>query len=1271
MVESSKISGSFSTTAQGYAVIVATAIEDNQDTSAWHGIIFQGSNGKVYGDISLAQDLSTPEGSTLEIEQGTTLRIEKDAALTNSTTLVNKGTIQVDGLLINSGTVRNEGSIEYSGTIQNDGLFYSAENGVTSDNGTFTGNSIKDLSDLGLLLNKKYLLKEENGARYYSEDGGTSWTAYTGTISFWGGSSEGCIEVQSGTHDIILNNVTAGNGKAACIDTGANSRSNTRVTLVGNNTINGCIYVRNGTTFEITEESTGQLDIIANGTNYNPPIGAGFREQPGVINIHGGTVTVEVLKSYGLEGAIGPGQWGSANAISIKNSTVVVKGTAGTGGPSSLCGSRITMENANVIVADKVKGTVDAINSLVKTEGSKLTAYDYTLMEDMTVEKDTTLTIPEGKMLTIPEGVTLTLEEGATLENNGTIICYGTIDGDVSGEVRYASQVDVNIAGLTDGKAAYGSTITVTATMTKKPATTNSLSAEVGKVDFYLGDTTGQPLASADVNDNHGNYTATMKLTLDDETWAKGFRMGENTIIADFGGIAGSADKEGLATSTGRATLTVVQGEQEAPAKPEKEDVASDSVVLKTLETSSQGTVVEYGYKTASEQEVSHWQTVKAAFEGLLPGTTYTFYARYKGNDYYKPSNISEGTEITTLPIITTSSLAAGKVGIEYNKGQLSVTSQEPVEWTISDGTLPEGLSLDKSTGEISGTPTKTGTYHFTVQATIKDDISASQTMSIEIEPGTPAFTGVTVKNGDDVSNAFTYGDTITVSGKIITDSTTKRRNTLKTNQVGLYLNADDAPLATANVGADGSFELRYTIADQDKLLPKEGKQTLMLKYSGSDNLTEGTTTVEITVGKAKQDPPVKGDGYSIDFKNEIIAASESYELATSDQATTGEQSLTVTPGANVFVRLAESKTHYASDWTEVDIPARPPAPKNVVGSVNTLSGLSTDMEYSRDGKSWAEVKGTSMELTAGDYYVRYKAMTDNFASESVKVTVKPYSGKYSYETTVTQPEHGKITVDKYVTEGENVTITVTPDKGYEVDKVTVTDKNGKTVDVTKNADGTYSFTMPKSNVTITATLVESDEPAPEPQPSALPFTDVSADAWYIDPVRFVYSEGLMTGTSATTFSPNLTTTRGMIVAILYRMEGEPDLSGENLGYPFADVDASAYYGDAVYWARMNGIVSGYSSDAFGPTDSITREQLAAILYNYAEYKGVDVSARNDLSDNTDAGSISGWATDAMQWANAAGIVSGMSATELAPKGNATRAQVAAMLQRYITNVIN
>ncbi|MDO4281267.1 MAG: leucine-rich repeat protein, partial [Peptococcaceae bacterium] len=282
------------------------------------------------------------------------------------------------------------------------------------------------------------------------------------------------------------------------------------------------------------------------------------------------------------------------------------------------------------------------------------------------------------------------------------------------------------------------------------------------------------------------------------------------------------------------------------------------------------------------------------------------------------------------------------------------------------------------------------------------------------------------------------------------------------------------------------------------------------------------------------------------------------------------------------------------------------------------------------------------------------------------KTVIPPSVSKYAIA--IDQADNGSIAADKSAVKGKVVTITATPDAGYKVDAVTVTTRAGKRVSVTANADGTYSFTMPASTVTISASFVKDGEEPPTPV--ELPFTDVSAGDWFYEPVQFVFAQGLMTGTSATEFSPNLATSRGMIVTMLYRMEGEPDLSDEILGYPFADVDANAYYGDAVYWARLHGIVSGYSSESFGPNDSVTREQLAAILYNYATYKGVDTSARADLSKYADAGSISGWATDAVQWVNAAGIVNGMTDTSLAPQGEAARAQVAAMLQRCVENIM-
>ena len=238
------------------------------------------------------------------------------------------------------------------------------------------------------------------------------------------------------------------------------------------------------------------------------------------------------------------------------------------------------------------------------------------------------------------------------------------------------------------------------------------------------------------------------------------------------------------------------------------------------------------------------------------------------------------------------------------------------------------------------------------------------------------------------------------------------------------------------------------------------------------------------------------------------------------------------------------------------------------------------------------------------------------------------------------------------------MTITVTPDDGYVLDSLTAT-SGKKDIDLAAGGDGTYTFTMPSGKVTLTATFVKADTLEPEP---TLPFTDVNEDDWFYDAVTFAYDEGIMTGTSATTFAPNTTTTRGMIVSMLARLEGVE--GADSAG--FTDVADDAWYAEAVNWAAGEGIVNGFEDNTFRPNDAITREQLAAILSGYARYKGMDTSARADLSKYTDADMISGWATDVFSWANAEGLVNGMTETTLAPQGEATRAQVAAIMQRFL-----
>ena len=272
-----------------------------------------------------------------------------------------------------------------------------------------------------------------------------------------------------------------------------------------------------------------------------------------------------------------------------------------------------------------------------------------------------------------------------------------------------------------------------------------------------------------------------------------------------------------------------------------------------------------------------------------------------------------------------------------------------------------------------------------------------------------------------------------------------------------------------------------------------------------------------------------------------------------------------------------------------------------------------------------------------------------------------PVNPNPSYAITVEQPDHGTVTVTpNRATQGAAVTITATPDRGYQVNAVTVTDRFGDAVQVTENADGTYTFTMPNGQVTITATFVETKAPVDEP------FLDVNEGDWFYDAVAYAYENGLMDGVGGNRFAPNSATTRAQLVTILYRMEGQPAVSGD---LPFTDVEAGTWYTNAVGWAAQNGIVNGVGDDTFAPGNDLTREQLVTILYRYAETKGYDVSASADLAGYPDGEEIQAYAREAMAWAVAENIIQGMEDDTLKPAGNASRAQIATILMRFCEGV--
>jgi len=175
-------------------------------------------------------------------------------------------------------------------------------------------------------------------------------------------------------------------------------------------------------------------------------------------------------------------------------------------------------------------------------------------------------------------------------------------------------------------------------------------------------------------------------------------------------------------------------------------------------------------------------------------------------------------------------------------------------------------------------------------------------------------------------------------------------------------------------------------------------------------------------------------------------------------------------------------------------------------------------------------------------------------------------------------------------------------------------------------------------------------------------FTDVKSSDWFYDDVQYVYENGLMNGKTDTAFAPNENLTRAMLVTVLYRLEGEP---ATNRSIPFADVDMGSYYGNAVSWAKQNGIVMGISEMAFAPNDNIIREQIAAILYRYAIYKGIDAVTMEENLYFDDVNEISGYAVSAMNWAVGIGLIKGKTESTLCPKDFATRAEIAAILHRF------
>lgn len=310
------------------------------------------------------------------------------------------------------------------------------------------------------------------------------------------------------------------------------------------------------------------------------------------------------------------------------------------------------------------------------------------------------------------------------------------------------------------------------------------------------------------------------------------------------------------------------------------------------------------------------------------------------------------------------------------------------------------------------------------------------------------------------------------------------------------------------------------------------------------------------------------------------------------------------------------------------------------------LKALYAAPDTPEDGTFWADTRNGYIHIYAS-----------KFSTYAVAYTAKPTpsrSGGSSttyYTLTATAGEGGTISPSGKVRVARNddKTFTITPNEGFAIADVTV---DGKSV----GAVTSYTEKKVTKEHTIAASFRAKDEKA-----AWNPFTDVKEGDWFYESVRYVFEKGLMNGTDSDRFSPEQSASRAMLVAMLWRLAGQPAV---NEAAPFTDVTANAYYAEAAVWAAENGIVKGYGDNRFGPNDPVTREQLAAILYRYAQVKGQDTAMAGDLSGFADQ--PSGWASEPVRWAVGAGLLSGKGGGVLNPTGNATRAETAAMLMRYL-----
>ena len=901
-------------------------------------------------------------------------------------------------------------------------------------------------------------------------------------------------------------------------------------------------------------------------------------------------------------------------------------------------------------------------------------------------------------------GGSLTVAAGATVTSSGTLTITGTADISSGGKLN-ATAIEIDSSGRLDNSGEIGA-VTVdtraTLTMSDSAATVGSMTVYgtlAFESDFSVGSVSGDGL----INVSSGcevtlpsNYSFSGKIDVADGATlnvGQSEKVGSATIDGDA-----VLSKEGTTTviTVGDATVNgnVSVGSSEKMVVNGTLTVANNLTVEGALQINSAGTV---------NINSNHSMTVESAMSGS--GHIYVSGVLYNQNN----SNAdSVKIQIVGGGYVYSQSAALGD---NIQNGRVtSGTSTYPNVWQLGEGSSYNITVRPGSHGNVSNPPASgTSGTQVTITATPADGYVVDQSNTYYMI-GSTRYDLITV-SGDNCSFLMPQND-VTVFINFTeeeqeSETVTQGNITVVTNHNGNgTVNASiNGRTITITATASNNYYVKSIRFDSDTRTSTGNPATFKQSYTVSGT---GNATVNVYV-------TFESDKFTVTATNSSSRDGDVY-VGTSGYANSGE----FQEGKRVYIHAVPDSRDYAlrtlyvyntttskyidyyeaSGYDDVYYFTMPESNVTVWGYfTDGIYEITKDIDGNgsltitgEDGNvTDVAEEGEEIRITAsannnnnyrlGDLYVTYtdsddedqviypeveyknNGNVDYYWFEMPEYDVEIYAdfGEGDYVAWIDRSDmkNGTIRVSPNVAdEDDTVSIYVTPDTGYQLDELIVEDEDGHDVTTSSLASGTrYTFRMPDSDVTVTATF--------KSRSYSSNFTDVPRYEWYYEAVSYVASEGLMNGVSTTQFNPNGTASRAQIVTILWRLAGEPSaLTGA-----FTDVPAGQYYSTAVAWASRQGIVTGVGNNRFEPNSNITREQLAVILYRYAQDAGYTTSASANITGYYDYARVNSYARTAMSWAVGAGLITGTSTTTLSPQDTATRAQVATILMRFCENI--